>query len=53
MKEYINPSIEVVTIETTHLMTPSIFTNEQSDAAQLSQEALFSDWEEEEELLIN
>lgn len=53
MKKYINPSIIVVTIETTHLMTLSNFSNEQSSASQLSREARFSDWEEEEELLIN
>ena len=49
MKKYINPSIEVVTIETTHLMTPSNFSNEKSSASQLSREARFSDFYEEEE----
>lgn len=49
MKKYISPSINVVTINTCNILTPASVGNEVSSKPQLSREARFSDFYEEEE----
>lgn len=48
-KTYINPAIKVVTINTCNILTPASVGNEVSSKPQLSREARFSDFYEEEE----